>query len=90
MSYDRNISVFSPEGRLFQVEYALKAVRNEGITTIAIRADDAVVLVTQKKVQDRLIDPDSVYHMHNITNNIGCVVTGSQRKYIHIKNSYKF
>lgn len=81
MSYDRNISVFSPEGRLFQVEYALKAVKNEGVTTIAVRADDAVVLVTQKKVQDRLIDPDSVYRMYNITQNIGCVITGMTRKY---------
>lgn len=76
MSYDRNISVFSPEGRLYQVEYALKAVKNEGVTTIGVRADDAVVLVTQKKVQDRLIDPDSIFRMYNLTQHIGCAITG--------------
>lgn len=83
MSYDRSITLFSPEGRLFQIEYALKAVKNEGITTIAVRADDAVVLVSQKKVHDRLIDPDSVYRMYNITQHIGCVITGVFRKYIY-------
>lgn len=74
--YDRHITIFSPEGRLYQVEYAFKAVRLSGITSIAIRGKDAVAFVTQKKVQDKLVDPASVTHIFKITKYVGVLVTG--------------
>ncbi|KAI9199277.1 nucleophile aminohydrolase [Polychytrium aggregatum] len=52
--YDLSSSTYSPDGRIFQVEYAMKAVENSG-TVIGIRAKDGVVIAVEKLIQSKLL-----------------------------------
>eukprot|EP01084_Bolivina_argentea_P317368 550242_1 len=76
IGFDRHISIFSPQGKLYQIEYAMKAAGRSGLTALAVRGKDSVVMVTQRKVPDRLIDPSSVTSLYKITENIGCLMSG--------------
>lgn len=75
MAYDRAITVFSPEGRLYQVEYAREAVKM-GSTTIGIKFKDGVALIIDKKVRSRLIEPRSIEKIYIIDEHIGAASSG--------------
>lgn len=74
--YDRHITIFSPEGRLYQVEYAFKAANQPNLNSIAIRSQTASVVISQKKVPDKLLDPSTVSYLFPVAKHIGFCATG--------------
>ena len=72
--YDRHITIFSPDGKLYQVEYAFKAIANCLYTSVGIRGSDCVVVATQRKTPDRLQAPSQ--HLFSISASVGGVSTG--------------
>jgi proteasome alpha subunit len=74
LGYDRAITIFSPDGRLFQVEYAIEAVRR-GTTAIGVNCSDGVVLAVEKRVLN-LQDPTSVEKIFVIDEHVGAAIAG--------------
>ncbi len=74
MGYDRTIAVFSPDGRLFQVEYAKEAVK-KGTTSLGIVFKDGVILATVRQTM-KLIVPDAIEKLFKIDDHIGIVAAG--------------
>jgi len=75
MGYDRAITMFSPDGRLLQVEYAKKTVR-QGSTAIGMVCSDGILLVADKRVVDSLVVPESVEKIWQIDQHIAASASG--------------
>jgi len=83
--YDLSVSTYSPDGRVFQVEYAAKAVDNSG-TAIGLRVKDGVVLAVEKLVQSKLLVPGSNRRIQTVDLHIGMASAGLLADGRHIVN----
>src|SRR5947208_3349404 len=75
MAYDRAITVFSPDGRLFQVEYARVAV-TRGNTTVGLKFKNGIVLMADKKLGSRLVETASIEKIFQIDDHVGAATSG--------------
>ncbi|UCD27046.1 MAG: archaeal proteasome endopeptidase complex subunit alpha [Candidatus Bathyarchaeota archaeon] len=74
-AYDRAITVFSPDGRLFQVEYALETV-NRGATILGISCLEGVVLGAEEKIETKLQDTNFTWKLYEVDDHLGAAVVG--------------
>ncbi|KAJ3158583.1 proteasome component pup2 [Geranomyces michiganensis] len=73
--YDRGVNTFSPEGRLFQVEYAIEAIKL-GSTAVGIQTSQGVVLAVEKRATSTLLEPSSIEKILEIDAHLGCAMSG--------------
>src|SRR6056300_1125551 len=75
MGYDRAITMFSPDGRLLQVEYAKKTVKL-GNTAIGMVCSDGVILVADKRIVDKLVVLDAIEKIFQIDDHVISTASG--------------
>ncbi|RKP24846.1 nucleophile aminohydrolase [Syncephalis pseudoplumigaleata] len=73
--YNFSLTTFSPAGKLGQIEHALQAV-SQGVTSVGIRANNGVVIATEKKSATPLIDDTTIEKVSLICDNVGLVYSG--------------
>lgn len=75
MGYDRTSIMFSPDGRLLQVEYAKKTAK-QGSTVVGVVYKDGALILADKRITERLIIPESVEKVFQIDEHIGASTSG--------------
>jgi len=83
--YDLSASTYSPDGRIFQVEYANKAVENSG-TAIGLKVKDGIVLAVEKVVHSKLLVPEANRRIQTIDRHIGLATAGFLADGRHLAN----
>jgi len=74
-AYDRGVTVFSPDGRLYQVEYAREAVKR-GSPVVGVKTDDSVVLAAQGQPRSSLVESESIEKVHDLDGRLGVATAG--------------
>jgi proteasome alpha subunit len=74
-AYDRGITIFSPDGRLYQVEYAREAVER-GSASVGVRTADGVVLAADRQARSPLIEEESIEKIHSVDDHVGVATAG--------------
>lgn len=75
MGYDRSSTMFSPDGRLLQAEYAKKAVK-QGTTSLGIVCKDGVVLLADKRILEKLMMGKAIEKVFQVDDHMGASATG--------------
>ncbi|KAJ8462497.1 hypothetical protein ONZ51_g10863 [Trametes cubensis] len=83
--YDLSASTYSPDGRIFQVEYANKAVENSG-TAIGLRVKNGIVLAVEKLVHSKLLIPEANRRIYTVDKHIGIASAGYLADGRHLAN----
>ena len=76
VGYDSAITVFSPDGRLFQVEYAVEAIRRGNIA-VGVKVKDDVIIVAENRLE-QLMEPGDNTKIFAVDNHIICSIAGLQ------------
>ena len=74
-AYDRGVTVFSPDGRLYQVEYAREAVK-QGSAAVGVKSPDGVVLAVHTRTRSKLMEAESVEKLHKADDHVGVATAG--------------
>lgn len=73
--YDRSVGTWSPAGRLFQLEYAIQAIKL-GTTAIGIKTKEGILFVVEKKLPNTLIVPQTMEKIFEIDHHLACATAG--------------
>lgn len=73
--FDYECSSLSPEGRMFQVEYADKAVETSN-TVVGVQCKDGIILGTEKIVVNKMMVPGTDKRLYSVNINTGSVING--------------
>merc|ERR1711967_124856 len=73
--YDRGVNTFSPEGRIYQIEYALEAI-NHGSTSIGVKTKEGVVLGVEKKILSKLMEPSKSEKLVEVDKHCAIAMSG--------------
>jgi 20S proteasome subunit alpha 2 len=85
-----SLTTFSKSGKLVQIEHALACVEGQGKPALGIKAKNGVVLATEKKVQNVLVDETTLRKIESVANNAGVVYAGMPSDYrVLLKKSRK-
>ncbi|QLG62431.1 archaeal proteasome endopeptidase complex subunit alpha [Halorarum salinum] len=74
-AYDRGTSLFSPDGRIYQVEYAREAV-SRGAPSVGVRTADGIVLAAQARASSTLMESESIEKLHKLDDHVGTASAG--------------
>jgi len=74
-TYDKAITVFAPDGKLFQVQYAFEAV-NRGSATIGIKGKDCVIFCVEKNITAKLQDARTIRKIQQVDEHVMITYAG--------------
>ncbi|CAM9650482.1 unnamed protein product [Scytosiphon promiscuus] len=74
--YDADLTLFSPEGRLYQVEYVMRGVGHYGCLVVGVHGEGCCVVACRRELPDELVYPESVSSIFRVTDDIYAAATG--------------